>query len=134
MDEAAALRQLDAWVVKPCRYRPARGAAVCSICRLSGASAAVDAAIARLGGESVPAEVAEALWAGLRDQRDVFFSGDDALWRLSMPSDALAVQLAGAQLVECGAAPSAGCARRCRPGESVPACATWRPCRDVPPR
>jgi glycolate oxidase FAD binding subunit len=55
-------------VVNPCRSRPARGAAVCSICGLSGAAAA---AVQRSPGWVARAYrpmVAEALWAGLRDQ------------------------------------------------------------------
>ena len=72
--------------------------------RLSGAEAAVGAAIARLGGECLAKDAADVLWAGLRDQRDAFFDGDEALWRLSLPSDALAVELDGAQLVEWGGA------------------------------
>ena len=104
MDEAAALHQLNAWGGQPLPISASAWRGGVLDLRLSGAAAAVDAAIARLGGESVPAPVADALWAGLRDQRDDFFRGDDALWRLSMPSDALAVQLAGAQLVEWGGA------------------------------
>lgn len=104
MDEAAALHQLNAWGGQPLPISASAWRGGVLDLRLSGASAAVDAAIARLGGESVPAPVADALWTGLRDQRDDFFRGDDALWRLSMPSDALAVQLAGAQLVEWGGA------------------------------
>lgn len=104
MDEAAALHQLNAWGGQPLPISASVWRDGVLELRLSGAAAAVGAAIARLGGEPVPAPVADALWAGLRDQRDDFFGGDEALWRLSMPSDALAVQLAGAQLVEWGGA------------------------------
>jgi glycolate oxidase FAD binding subunit len=76
--------------------------------RLSGARAAVEAARLRLGGELIDAEGAAALWRGIRDQRHIFFTGDDLttlpLWRLSVPSSAPMPQLPELQLVEWGGA------------------------------
>jgi len=70
--------------------------------RLSGAAAAVASARAKLGGEPVEAARAAAFWAGIREQTDPFFAGDEPLWRLSVPSTAPAVAIEGRQLVEWG--------------------------------
>jgi glycolate oxidase FAD binding subunit len=74
--------------------------------RLSGARAAVDAAATRLarsdGAEALDAGAADAFWLSLREQTAPFFAGDAPLWRLSVPSDAPPLSLAGPQLVEWG--------------------------------
>lgn len=107
MGEAAALHQLNVWGGQPL---PISASAWCGgilDVRLSGAAAAVDAAIARLGGERIPEDLAAARWGGLREHTDAFFAPGQSrspLWRLSLPSDALAVELDGAQLVEWGGA------------------------------
>jgi len=103
-DEADALHRLNAWggQALPVSASAWRGGGL--HLRLSGASAAVEAAVARLGGEGVDAAEAAALWGGLRDHTDPFFSGSTPLWRLSLPSDALALALDGEQLVEWGGA------------------------------
>jgi glycolate oxidase FAD binding subunit len=71
--------------------------------RLSGAGAAVEAACATLGGEKVEAA---AFWDDLREQRHAFFAegGEGALWRMSVPSVAPAIALAGPTLIEWGGA------------------------------
>ena len=104
MDEAAALHRLNEWGGQPLPVSASAWRGGVLDVRLSGASAAVAAAVARLGGERLADDVAGALWPALRDQRDPFFDGDLPLWRLSLPSDALAVELEGAQLVEWGGA------------------------------
>jgi len=71
--------------------------------RLSGARAAVDAACVALGGEKLGAGDT-VFWDGLREQRHVFFSGDEALWRLSLPSVAPVLDLPGSTLIEWGGA------------------------------
>jgi glycolate oxidase FAD binding subunit len=71
--------------------------------RLSGARAAVDAACLTLGGEKVGAGDT-AFWDDLREQRHAFFSGDAALWRLSVPSVAPVIVLPGPTLIEWGGA------------------------------
>ncbi len=104
MDEAAALHQFNAWAGQPLPLSASAWRGGVLHLRLSGASAAVDAAIVRLGGERMADAVADDLWRNLRDQRDDFFAGMQPLWRLSVPSDALAVALPGEQLVEWGGA------------------------------
>ncbi|WP_153161712.1 glycolate oxidase subunit GlcE [Zoogloea sp. 1C4] len=104
MDEAAALHQLNVWAGQPLPVSASVWRGGVLHLRLSGAGAAVDAAIARLGGERLADAAAAVLWRGLRDHRDDFFAGTLPLWRLSVPSDALAVALPGEQLVEWGGA------------------------------
>jgi glycolate oxidase FAD binding subunit len=70
--------------------------------RLSGARAAVAAARERIGGEAV-AE-AEGFWRALREQQVDFFSGAQALWRLSLPSKTAPLDLPGSPLIEWGGA------------------------------
>lgn len=104
MNEAEALHRLNAWSAQPLPVSASAWRSGVLHLRLSGAEAAVEAAIARLGGECLAKDAADVLWEGLRDQCDAFFDGDETLWRLSLPSDALAVELDGAQLVEWGGA------------------------------
>ena len=100
--ETDAIRTLNEWAGKPL---PLSGSCwhegVLSL-RLSGARAAVEDARRRLGGETVP-DCAR-FWESLREQRHAFFAGDQALWRLSLPSTAGAVALDGAGLIEWGGA------------------------------
>ncbi|CAG0952075.1 glycolate oxidase FAD binding subunit [Rhodocyclaceae bacterium] len=70
--------------------------------RLSGARAAVAAARERIGGEAVAG--AEGFWRALREQQMDFFSGETALWRLSLPSKAAPLDLPGSPLIEWGGA------------------------------
>jgi glycolate oxidase FAD binding subunit len=70
--------------------------------RLSGAAAAVKEACAKLGGERIEAGPAGRFWAGIREQTDPFFQGDEPLWRLSVPSVTPPLALPGRQLVEWG--------------------------------
>jgi glycolate oxidase FAD binding subunit len=70
--------------------------------RLSGAQAAVDAAVRLIGGEIMPNPAC--FWEELREQRLPFFGGEDALWRLSVPSTTSPIVLGGVQLIEWGGA------------------------------
>lgn len=70
--------------------------------RLSGARAAVAAAREKLGGETV--DDAAAFWDGVREQRHGHFTGEGALWRLSLPSHCAPLELPGAPLIEWGGA------------------------------
>ena len=70
--------------------------------RLSGARAAVAAAREKMGGENVAD--ADSFWRGVREQQSGFFSGEAALWRLSLPSKTPPLVLPGAQLIEWGGA------------------------------
>ncbi len=70
--------------------------------RLSGARAAVAAAREKLGGEAVAD--AEVFWRAVREQQMDFFSGAQALWRLSLPSNTAPLDLPGNPLIEWGGA------------------------------
>ncbi len=70
--------------------------------RLSGARAAVAAAREKIGGEAVAD--ADGFWRAVREQQDDYFSGEAALWRLSLPSKTAPLALPGAQLIEWGGA------------------------------
>lgn len=102
MGEIEAIRRLNEWGGQPL---PVSGSAWCDgvlALRLSGAEAAVEAAKRSLGGEVM--HDADAFWAGVREQRHAFFSGDEPLWRLSVPSTTGALVLGGAQMIEWGGA------------------------------
>ncbi|MFN3788631.1 glycolate oxidase subunit GlcE [Massilia sp.] len=102
LGQAEAIRRLNEWGGQPLP--------VSSSCwhngrlwlRLSGAQAAVDAAVHLIGGEVVASPAC--FWEELREQRLPFFGGDDALWRLSLPSTTGVLQLGGVQLIEWGGA------------------------------
>jgi glycolate oxidase FAD binding subunit len=64
--------------------------------RLSGSAVAVRAAAAALGGESIE----RGFWHGVREHTDGFFAGEEALWRLSVPSTSPPLELEGRQLIE----------------------------------
>jgi glycolate oxidase FAD binding subunit len=70
--------------------------------RLSGAAAAVKEACATLGGTRVDDAAAARFWAGIREQTDPFFAGDEPLWRLAVPSTTPPLGLEGRELVEWG--------------------------------
>jgi glycolate oxidase FAD binding subunit len=70
--------------------------------RLSGARAAVAAARERIGGEAVAD--AEGFWRNVREQQDDYFSGEAALWRLSLPAKSAPLSLPGEPLIEWGGA------------------------------
>jgi len=72
--------------------------------RLSGAAAAVAVARGKLGGELVEGAQATRFWAGIREQTDPFFAGDEPLWRLSVPSATPPLALEGRELIEWGGA------------------------------
>lgn len=113
LDEAAALQQLNVWGGQPLPINASAWWDGTLVVRLRGARAAVDAALAKLGGERIADALANPFWDGLRDHADEFFakagaavdSGSGAaLWRLSLPQTAPAVQLPGEQLIEWGGA------------------------------
>ena len=103
-DAAQAIEKLNFWGGQPL---PLTASAYCDgdLClRLEGAHAAVDAAARRLGGEHVDAAQATSYWTGVREHSDAFFAGAAPLWRLSLPSTAVPLDLPGAQLIEWGGA------------------------------
>jgi len=83
--------------------------------RLSGAPAALATARERLGGERLEVDQADHWWSGLRHQTHAFFRQASALWRLSLPSTAAPLAIAGAQLIEWG-----GALRWCASEQSAP--------------
>lgn len=106
LDEGGAIDRLNEWGGQPL---PVSASAWCNgqmHVRLSGAEAAVRAAVQRLGGERLDDEEAAGFWADLREQRSAFFDqvGDGILWRVSVPTSAAPLRLAGTQLIEWGGA------------------------------
>ncbi|MBT0963202.1 glycolate oxidase subunit GlcE [Denitromonas iodatirespirans] len=101
-DEAVA--QMNRWGGQPLPVSATSWIAGVLTLRLSGAEAAVVAACQRLGGERLDDERARAHWQGLREHSHGFFGGDAPLWRLSVPSVAGPIGLAGSQLIEWGGA------------------------------
>jgi glycolate oxidase FAD binding subunit len=111
MDQARALKQLNVWGGQPLPLSASAWWDETLVLRLSGARAAVASAQQQLGGEVVEPTLAEAFWAGLRDQTDEFFegakkalAGGAALWRLSVPQVCGPIRLPGQQLLEWGGA------------------------------
>jgi glycolate oxidase FAD binding subunit len=111
MEEAEAIRNMNAWAGKPL--------AISATCfcngeltlRLSGAEPAVRAAHAKLGGDEIPE--GKAFWASVREQTHPFFrgtngdkesGGSEDLWRLSIKSTTSPLSLPGKQLIEWGGA------------------------------
>ncbi len=70
--------------------------------RLSGSVEGVSAAVDVLGGSQVSGS--ESIWAALRDHSHPYFLSDKPLWRLSLPSVAGSLDLAGETFVEWGGA------------------------------
>jgi glycolate oxidase FAD binding subunit len=102
--ESAALNQMNAWGGQPLPISASAWHAGSLWVRLSGSDAGVTAAAARLGGQRLePAESARR-WLDLREQTDAFFAGDAPLWRLSLPSTAVPLDLGSQQLIEWGGA------------------------------
>jgi glycolate oxidase FAD binding subunit len=104
MPEQKALDAVNAWA-----GRPLPVVATCwhddvLTVHLSGAGAAVMAARERIGGEALETGPALAFWRDLRDQRLDFFTGEEPLWRFSLPSVAAPLSLPGPQLIEWGGA------------------------------
>lgn len=102
--EAQALQWLNQWGSQPLPISASAWHAGLLTVRLEGATAAVDSAQQKLGGEAVAEQEDDAFWSALREQTEPFFSGQQDLWRLSVPSTAAPLALPGAQLIEWGGA------------------------------
>jgi glycolate oxidase FAD binding subunit len=102
--EAEALAAFNRWAGRPLPISASAWWDGVAWLRLSGAPAALRAARAQLGGEAVAAESAADFWQALRSQRHMLFGATRNLWRLSLPSTAAALPLAGARLIEWGGA------------------------------
>jgi glycolate oxidase FAD binding subunit len=103
LSEIEALKQLNVWGGQPLPISGSCWHQGQLTVRLSGARAAVDAAIANMGGETL--SEAESFWDAVREQTHDFFNDTaHGLWRLSLPTVAPALTLAGEQLIEWGGA------------------------------
>ncbi|MCZ8073658.1 MAG: glycolate oxidase subunit GlcE [Paucibacter sp.] len=109
LGQAQALNQLNRWGGKPLPIQASAWWDGALLLRLAGAEAAVRAAQQSLGGDEIPEHLAQPFWDGLRDHSDEFFTGaaravagGAALWRLSLPQTAPALELPGEQLIEWG--------------------------------
>jgi len=102
MPEERALGALNAWAPQPLPISASAWQADVLALRLSGAESAVRAAARKLGGRESAA--AQSLWSEIREHRAPFFSGNEPLWRLSLPSTAARLELPGRQLIEWGGA------------------------------
>ena len=104
MPEAKAIETLNRWASRPLPVSANAwtGGELCV--RLSGAAAAVRSACEQLGGERIDDSTAGDFWSGVREHADPFFSSDAPLWRLSVPSNTMPLDLPGAQLIEWGGA------------------------------
>jgi glycolate oxidase FAD binding subunit len=100
LDQEAALKQINAWAGKPLPISASAWHGGTLSVRLSGAPAALQAARRTLGGEALDDARADAFWRALREQTDPFFAGAGPLWRLSLPSTAAPLRLAGEPLIE----------------------------------
>ncbi|WP_295952448.1 glycolate oxidase subunit GlcE [Rhodoferax sp.] len=111
MDEAAALKQLNAWAGQPLPINASAWHHGQLHLRLAGAQAAVTAACAKLGGTVVEPEIATSWWDSVRDHQHAFFHLDsnhlakgEHLWRLSVPATTPPLDLPGVQCIEWGGA------------------------------
>lgn len=104
LSEAQALERLNQWGGQPLPISASAFHNGDLGVRLSGAGAAVRAAREQLGGEVIASDAARAFWIGVREQTDPFFSGDEPLWRVSVPSVAPPLDLPARQLIEWGGA------------------------------
>ena len=104
LSEAAALEAFNRWAGQPLPVSASAWWNGVAYLRLSGAPAALRAARTRLGGETLAPAAAAEWWRELRSQRHTLFGAAPNLWRLSVPSSAAPLALAGAQLIEWGGA------------------------------
>ena len=103
-DAAQAIEKLNGWGGLPLPLSASAYRDGDLSLRLEGAQAAVEAATRKLGGELLDAPHADLFWAGVRDHSDAFFARSEPLWRISLPSTAIPLALAGEQLIEWGGA------------------------------
>ncbi len=104
LDEAAAIQRVNEWGGRPLPLSATSWHENVLRVRLSGAASGVKAAREKLGGELIDAAAAATFWADLRDHRAVFFQGGEPLWRVSLPSAALPLNLNMPQRIEWGGA------------------------------
>ena len=100
MPQARALETMNRWAGQPLPVSATVWHDGELTVRLSGSAAGVRAATATIGGYSVDGD----FWSGIREQRHEFFGGAEPLWRLSLPSTAVPLEVEGRQLIEWGGA------------------------------
>jgi glycolate oxidase FAD binding subunit len=100
--EAEAIRRMNEWAGRPLPLSATAWLSGVLSVRLSGAASSVTAAHSRLGGAMH--EHGGDFWGGLRDQRAAFFRDHTPLWRLSLPSTTLPLDLPGKQFIDWGGA------------------------------
>ena len=103
-DQASALEKLNAWGGMPLPLTASAWHDGDLALRFEGAQAAVESAARKLGGESEEPLMAARFWNGVREQTGPFFAGDSPLWRLSVPSTTIPLDLPGRQFIEWGGA------------------------------
>ncbi len=104
LDAVDAIETMNRWCAQPLPISATRWCDGEAWVRFSGAAPAVEAALARFGREHgagrIDDDEAVHRWRALREHDDAFFAGDEALWRLSLPSTAPSLALPGRVLVE----------------------------------
>lgn len=99
-EEEEASRHVCQWIAQGLPVTASACTAGDLAMRLEGGEQAVAAACRKLGGERVEPGPALRFWEGVREQTAPFFSGDEPLWRLSVPPLTPPLPLPGRQLVE----------------------------------
>jgi glycolate oxidase FAD binding subunit len=100
IDEAEATRRVNAWAGQPLPVSATAWFAGRLLVRLAGAESAVRAARAKIGGDE--ATDLPDFWTALRDHRIAFFSGEEPVWRVSVPQTTPPMELGATPLVEWG--------------------------------
>jgi len=104
LGERQALAALNRWAGQPLPVSASAWREGELHLRLSGAPAALKAAAAQIGGEALAPDAAASFWEGVREQTHAYFAGEAPLWRVSVPSHAPRLALAGDTLIEWGGA------------------------------
>ena len=102
--EADAILLMNEWATRPLPITATAYRDGALRVRLSGARVAVDAAMKKIGGEAMAPAQDGPFWAGIREQSDPYFAGEEPLWRLSVKSTTPPLDIPGAQLIEWGGA------------------------------
>jgi len=102
MSIADAITTMNRWAGQPLPLSATAYHDATLYARLSGAESAVRAACDRLGGDAL--NEGDAFWEELREQRLSFFTGEETLWRLSVPPAAPALDAPGRWLLDWGGA------------------------------
>lgn len=97
-----AIRLLSRWFRLPLPLSGAVWVDGQLIVRFSGSENAVDAACETSGGDKV--DNARDMWRSIREHTHAFFSGNETLWRLSVPRATAWLNLPGEQMIDWGGA------------------------------